>query len=1120
MDEQMKVDIEASPVENKFCDYYRIGLDIGIASVGWACMACDSEGNARHILDMGVRTFDIPEDPQNGSSPAMPRREKRSARRRLRRRNHRLERARELLGVQKEQPDDWRGVKRADVYELRVQALDEKINEQDFARVLLLILKRRGYQSNSKRAADKDDGKVKSALADNKALMCDKSYRTVGEMLYREYGREVNGKKIYDVRNHNDYGKCISREMLLDEIKILFASQRAHGNTLASEETEKAFAEIFTAQRNFDDGPGTGSKYSAQFQVGKCPFEKGEERAAKGTYSFEYFRLLQSVNHIRISDGKTTRELTAEEKNKIVSHCLYKDKVEYSQLRKVLNLSENELFYGLNYKKDGSRAQELKNTEKVKFCNMSACYTMRKVLSEQNKDNTELLDEIGYILSHNKSEERIDEQLKKSPICDCLSDDERTGLAELSFSGFGHMSIAAIKKVLPYLEQGLIYSEAMAKAGYDHANPYGQTVKTVLFDLSNKEFREELEDITSPAVKRAVSQTVKVLNAIIRKYGSPVAINVELARELAKTWKDRKAIEKENRERFENNEKVMAQIKEHFEISVPSGQDLIKYQLWEEQGHKCIYSGKELDPLRVMTDNGYAQVDHIIPYSRSFCDARYNKALVFSEENQKKGNRTPKEYLGDGAAWEEFCTRVNALIRDRKKKEMLLRESFTVENGKEWKDRTLNDTKYISKFVFNQLRRRLVFADCDMGQQRVKAVNGVITSYVRKRWGIHKVREDGDLHHAVDAVVIACISNGFIQNITKYVQWGEVLYTSCGDNIIDCETGEVISRAEFVKNQSDKLPMPHENFRKELECRLSKKPEQYSDLYRKYGYDSIALDCVREIFVSRAPERKAKGAIHKETVYSYNETTKCVSLKTPLEKLKLNAAGEIENYNEKARQSDKLLYDALCKRLKEYDGDGKKAFAPGTEPFCKPKADGSNGPVVKKVLIDQKDTAPVTLERGRANNDGMVRVDIFRKDGKFYGVPVYVGDIYRGILPNKAVVQGKAEENWLEMTDEYEFIFALYKNDLVKIRSEKGMEFKKKSEKGSIESKNVQETFAYYLGFDRTTGAIKITLHDNSFETRTGIQRLMMFEKHEVDMLGNYHKVGHETRPPAHMKKH
>lgn len=68
---------------------YGIGLDIGIASVGWAAVSLDADGNPNGILDLGVRIFDAAEHPKDGSSLAAPRREARGARRRLRRHKHR-----------------------------------------------------------------------------------------------------------------------------------------------------------------------------------------------------------------------------------------------------------------------------------------------------------------------------------------------------------------------------------------------------------------------------------------------------------------------------------------------------------------------------------------------------------------------------------------------------------------------------------------------------------------------------------------------------------------------------------------------------------------------------------------------------------------------------------------------------------------------------------------------------------------------------------------------------------------------------------------------------------------------------------------------------------------------
>lgn len=54
---------------------YRIGLDIGIASVGWAVLQNNSDDEPVRIVDLGVRIFDTAEIPKTGESLAGPRRE-------------------------------------------------------------------------------------------------------------------------------------------------------------------------------------------------------------------------------------------------------------------------------------------------------------------------------------------------------------------------------------------------------------------------------------------------------------------------------------------------------------------------------------------------------------------------------------------------------------------------------------------------------------------------------------------------------------------------------------------------------------------------------------------------------------------------------------------------------------------------------------------------------------------------------------------------------------------------------------------------------------------------------------------------------------------------------------
>ena len=127
---------------------YRIGLDIGSSSCGWTVIEHNENGEPTRIKDLGVRTFDIAETPKDGSSLAKSRREARSIRRRVRRRKHRIIRVKRLLIryniLTLDELDklyDEANVNN-NIYELRVNALDNKLNNKDLAKVLINMVKK------------------------------------------------------------------------------------------------------------------------------------------------------------------------------------------------------------------------------------------------------------------------------------------------------------------------------------------------------------------------------------------------------------------------------------------------------------------------------------------------------------------------------------------------------------------------------------------------------------------------------------------------------------------------------------------------------------------------------------------------------------------------------------------------------------------------------------------------------------------------------------------------------------------------------------------------------------------------------------------------------------------
>lgn len=512
----------------------------------------------------------------------------------------------------------------------------------------------------------------------------------------------------------------------------------------------------------------------------------------------------------------------------------------------------------------------------------------------------------------------------------------------------------------------------------------------------------------------------------------------------------------------------------------------------------------------MFSDSDYAEVDHILPYSISFDDSYKNKVLVLAEENRNKGNRLPLQYL-QGKKRDDFIVRVNTTIRDYRKRLNLLKERFTKEDEVRFKERNLQDTKTASRFLYNYINDMLQFAPSTGRKKRVTAVNGAVTSYMRKRWGISKIRENGDLHHAVDAVVVACTTDGMVQQISRYVQFRECEYMQQDDGsyAVDRTTGEVLRR----------FPYPWSDFRRELEARLSSNPtravlDQRIPFYVNSG-EPIGLHTP---FVSRAPRRKVSGAAHKDTVKGRRLVEHgYVLVKRPLTDLKLDKDGGITDYYDPS--SDRLLYDALCSRLKAYGGDASKAFA---EPFHKPKSDGTPGPLVKKVKLMEKTTLTVPVQDGNgvADHDTMVRIDVFHveNDG-YYFIPIYVADTLKEELPTKACVAHKPYEQWKEMKPE-DFVFSLYPNDLIRVTHRKGIKLAVQEKKSTLAPiKEVKEVLLYYKGADISSGTISGVTHDNTYRATIGIKTLENVEKLSVDVLGVYSRVKHESRQTFTNKK-
>lgn len=1106
-------------------DPLTFGFDIGIASVGWAVLCPD------HIVDLGVRCFDKAETADKGKSLNLARRTARLTRRRLARRAWRLAKLARLLtregiiGNPAALAEPLGDV--ATPWQLRVAGLDRMLDSTEWARVIYHLCKHRGFHWVSRAEQVKEDdtksesGKVKKGLTSTNKLMKEKGYRSAAEMVLAEYPDAQRNKR-------GDYTKALSRVLLGKELADLFEMQRKLGNPNAG----AAFEHIIL---------GNGDKKTGLFwaqkpalagaallkMLGKCTFEKAEFRAPKATFTAERHVWLTRLLNTRLIVGGKTRELTdAEWRRALTLPYESAEKFTYKHLRTALvalGLDESFKFGGLAYPSARQKAEDkAKDPEAETLVKLPAWHELRLKLKNKGLETEwrsiagaaingepEVLDQIGWILSVYKEDDEVMAELSKLGLPNKASMID--ALLEIRFDKFHALSLMALRKIVPHMENRLRYDEACEEAGYHHSQLYkvGGGAKKFLPSLykgrdknGRMVFNDEIGDIPrNPVVLRSLNQARKVLNALIDKYGSPAAVHVELARDLSKNFDERRDIKKEQDEYRARNERDKANFATTYGIvGSPRGGDFEKWKLYNEQSGKCAYSLNEI-VLGRLTEPGYVEIDHALPYSRSFDDSKNNKVLVLSKENRDKGNQTPYEYLG-GARNSERWLRFVAFVESNKayrqaKRTRLLRQDFGKEDAAEFRERNLNDTRYICKFFKNQVEQFLRLAE-GTESRRCVVLSGQMTSFMRARWGFLKLRGESDRHHALDAVVVAACSHGMVKRLSDYSRRKELAKVSEG--FVDTETGEIVNPAMF-QQLKEHFPEPWAHFRDEVIARV--KIDDAAVMRETLGhfgrYSDAGLANARPLFVSRAPLRRSGGAAHKDTVYGQPDRLKAQGGVT--EKIALSGLTKADLDRLIDPHRNEALYAAIAKRMEEHGYKGDKAF-PKDYTMRKPDKNGElTGPVVRTVTAVIDKLSGIPIRSGVAKNDTMLRVDVFTKAGKFHLVPVYVHHKVTG-LPNRAIVAFKDETEWTLIDDSFAWCFSLYPNDLVR-----------------VVQKGKEPVSGYFSGCDRATGAIGLWAHDRASDfgkdglERVGVKGALSLEKFEVDVIGRLYPV---QRAPRH----
>ncbi|MGL4367182.1 MAG: type II CRISPR RNA-guided endonuclease Cas9 [Brevinemataceae bacterium] len=1059
-------------------DKYVLGLDLGTNSIGWACI--NHEKN--EIVDAGVRIFDAAEDPKTKESLAKPRRTARLTRRRLFRRSVRLKK---IIGLLKQynfitQNRDVQSPYEGNIWELRLKGLDEKLIDQDLARILYHITKARGFKSSRKEILS-EDVELQKANKDMQVLENDfqeSGFRTIAEYLYNTYG--MNHQNIRN--KFGNYTHLIKQDLNEKELNLILDIQKEKGNSKINDSFRKELIDIFVYRKGLP---------SFESAVGTCELETNYRRAPKDAVSSSLFRAWNDLNNLKFKQNDdSSYELLSLEKRKELIEFAYEKandgkiptEVQIKNIIGVYSFIEDKATKeGKKDKKTTIYGMNLEMKKLVASLTFSSYTKLKNALCEidenkwnQIKNDVHTMDSIIYVIAYLKEFKNLNYDHHFSGVMDPiikelilnLKWDQETWenlFDRLSFDGTMGHSLQAMWHMQPYFEQEeiLTYDKALEKVYQGKFNNRESSGTKFL-----PEFNEH--DFTNPVVKRTLNQARLLINKLISVYGTPKQINIELARDLGKSKDERRKLEESMKQNQSKNEDYWNECQK---LGIF---DSIMYRLWKEQDEKCMYSN-EIIAIGDLQNN-YVEIDHILPLSRSGDDSLMNKVLVFASENQHKGNKTAFEYMQSKNKIEDYKVWVKNTKKIRyEKKERLLLENFNEEKAREYRSRHLNDTRYISKALANHIDKHIRPKDQKWGY--VQTLAGRATTTLRKIWQMgNKDRQESHKHHALDALLIA----------------------GAGDMIKTFE--QKITTASQYKNKGINPKDNIEHNIRRFGFDISQPWETFSTDARYYVENNV--------FVSRMGKRKVTGSVHKETIKSKRQdgnVFKTIKLHEIAEKDEKKITNIFNDMIDLER--NRRVYDTILNHAKQFNWDMGKAFSNENAPLMptndKSKYDGSEKiiPKIRKIKVSDSASSNLILsnmssERRKAAVDSgsLVRLDLFRNEkGKFETIPVYVFH-YNG-LP--------------QVNDSYEFMFSIYKNDYLAFDSD--IPFSN----GCVEkeyNKNVTY-FEAYWNTNVSSSRITMIEVDKQSKYHVTISKMKKITKYHVDILGKKHFIASTEFP-------
>jgi CRISPR-associated endonuclease Csn1 len=792
----------------------QFAFDIGTNSIGWCVLGLDGSKTPDRIIDAGVRIFSDGREPKSGTSLAEGRRIARGMSRRRDRYKRRRKAVIRTLVEYGLMPDDA-AARRAlvaetndrapdtvatDVYALRARALNEKLAPHHIGRALFHLNQRRGFKSNRKTdKRDNDQGKIAAGISRLRDEIARAGARTLGEYLHQ---RRLEGKWVRvrpsrvpgkDDKPEEGYGFYPERSLLRDEFDAIWTAQAAHHPDLMTEERRQHLETVIFHQRPL-----------RRPIIGKCSFNPHEERLPRAHPLFQEFRLIKELNELEIVHRDERHEkLSPEQRDTLFSVLRTQRSSQMSAIRKTLKAP-----FGSRLNKEREARDKLLGDEVA--AEMSAPQRFGQKWFDMP------LDERWSVIDFLMQEE--------DPLAVTAWLEARYGFpperidaiaAARLPAGYGRLGPSALAALLDELRTGTTIEEgsgrivvlterqAMENVWGDNPTvlnavrnlpdlpPYQEVIaRRIPPGTENPEDPYDVRKgrITNPTVHIGLNQLRRVLNALIRRYGKPEQIAIELARELKLNEEQKR---EKNIEIARNTRAAEQRSAKLVELGVPdTGYNRVLLKLWEELDLRepairvCVYCG---EPINLSTlFSSAVDIDHILPWSKTLDDSQANRIVCHVACNRQKANFAPAEVPQWQSRYDEVLERANRLPLNK-------RWRFGREAMKKFADeetflaRQLTDTQYLSRLAHEYMAALYPDEEPDAWgelarRNHVRVITGRMTEMLRRHWGLNSILTDHNQknrndhrHHAIDAAVVGVTTRSLLQRIATVAGGREAL---------------------------------------------------------------------------------------------------------------------------------------------------------------------------------------------------------------------------------------------------------------------------------------------------------------------------------------------------------